>query len=227
MSEKSLQKKLLHKIFPLLFLAVLFCSLFCGCQQKVDYFDYVSELRSNIFLARSENLSLRIFAVKKEYPYLADGIPEKSSYRLEAYMVAPNGNETVRITLQIGDKTVEGEMSFDNVKQEYFYSCTADCSTFSSLPCTVRYGEQEEIFTATSVLTSDALSPQTALTKLTDAEPELFKGLTDKYGFAGEIYLRLLYEEAPYYYIGVIDRAGKITAFLMNAQTGKLLATRK
>jgi hypothetical protein len=51
--------------------------------------------------------------------------------------------------------------------------------------------------------------------------------MTDKYGFTGEIYLRLLYEDAPYYYVGVINRKGEITAFLVNATTGKVLAQRK
>ena len=51
--------------------------------------------------------------------------------------------------------------------------------------------------------------------------------MTDKYGFAGEIYIRLLYEEAPYYYVGIIDRSGGCNAFLMNAETGKILARRQ
>lgn len=51
--------------------------------------------------------------------------------------------------------------------------------------------------------------------------------MTDEYGFAGEIYLRLLYEDAPYYYVGVVSKGGKTTAFLLNGKTGKLLAKRE
>ena len=51
--------------------------------------------------------------------------------------------------------------------------------------------------------------------------------MTDKYGFTGEIYLRLIYEETAYYYVGIIDRNGNIYAFLVNAQTGKILAKRQ
>jgi uncharacterized membrane protein YkoI len=50
--------------------------------------------------------------------------------------------------------------------------------------------------------------------------------MTDKYGFKGEIYFRLIYEGNPYYYIGIINRNGEITAFLINAKTGKTLARR-
>ena len=50
--------------------------------------------------------------------------------------------------------------------------------------------------------------------------------MTDKYGFSGEIYLRLIYEDSPYYYVGIIERNGTVHAFLINAQTGKILAKR-
>ena len=51
--------------------------------------------------------------------------------------------------------------------------------------------------------------------------------MTDKYGFSGEIYLRLIYEDSPYYYVGVINRNSEVNAFLLNAETGKILAKRK
>ena len=75
--------------------------------------------------------------------------------------------------------------------------------------------------------TEQTLSPKGCLQKLQESEGELFSSLTDKYGFTGEIYLRLLYEDAPYYYVGVIERTGKIHAFLLNAKTGKILAKRE
>ena len=53
------------------------------------------------------------------------------------------------------------------------------------------------------------------------------ESMTDKYGFTGEIYIRLIYEDAPYYYVGIIDRNGTINAFLLNATSGKILAKRQ
>ena len=62
---------------------------------------------------------------------------------------------------------------------------------------------------------------------LIDTEKSLFDKWTDDYGFIGEIYIRLIYEDAPYYYIGLIDRNGKIVAFLMNAQTNAIICVLK
>ena len=70
------------------------------------------------------------------------------------------------------------------------------------------------------------VAPNDILKSVIAYDNELFESMTDKYGFKGEIYLRLLYEEAPYYYVGIINRNGDIYAFLINATTGKVLAKR-
>ena len=75
--------------------------------------------------------------------------------------------------------------------------------------------------------TDTTLSPKAALACLLGAEKELFSALTDKYGFAGEIHIRMIFENSPYYYIGIIDRKGTIHAYLLNAETGKILAKRQ
>ena len=119
-----------------------------------------------------------------------------------------------------------GEMSYDAVKAEYFFSCTLDISKVETLPCRVEYGKENFTLNALTIKQANTLSAQEILKALQTAESELFTSLTDQYGFAGEIYIRLIYEESPYYYVGIIDRAGHINAFLLNAQTGKLLAKR-
>ncbi len=208
-------------------LALLFAGSAAACQKKIDYFDYVSELRSNIFVAKTEELALRLYTTAKESPYKTNGIPEPTAPRFEAYMVAPEGDKQAEFFCTVGGKDIGGEMSYDNVKQEYFYACSVDFSGESSIDCTLTYGEERVTVTAQSVRTEKTLAPKAALETLRKEQNELFAGLTDKYGFAGEIYLRLLYEDAPYYYVGVIDREGKVRAFLMNAETGKILAKRE
>lgn len=214
----------LHFAFTLLLISVFFLG---GCQKKCDYFDYVSELRSNIFLAETEDFSLRIYAVKKENPYKMDGVPQESSSLFEAYMVAPSSNETANLLFQIDGKDYGCEMSFDNVKCEYFYSCSLDISKRKEIKCTVKYGDREVVLNAISVLTEASLAPKIALEKLISQNNELFESMTDDYGFQGEIYLRLIHEDSAYYYIGIISRDGKVNAFLMNAESGKILAKRE
>ena len=187
----------------------------------------MSELRSNIFLAQNEDFSLRIYAVEKENPYVPDGIKKETSCRTEVYLIAPSGEKNCELSFSVDGKTYGGEMSFDNVRAEYYYSCTLDISALTELPCEITYGESKVSLTASSVKTPSVISPYYVLQTLIQTEPELFSSLTDKYGFAGEIYIRLLYEDSPYYYVGVMDRNGNSHAFLINAQTGKILAKRQ
>lgn len=210
-------------------LTLLFCllTLFCSCNNAVDYFSYVSELRSNVLLAQNEQFSVRVYALQKEQPYIADGIKQECAKRTEIRLIAPSGDQTCQLSFTFDGKEYGGEMSFDNVKCEYFYACPLDIGACETLALQICYGDTQITLNAQSVLTKDALSAKAALDALVEAEKALFESMTDRYGFAGEIYLRLLYEDAPYYYIGVIDRNGGTHAFLMNALTGKILARRQ
>ena len=222
----SLKKKCCLRSFCLLISTVFLC-LFCGCKNELDYFAYVSELRSNILLAEADGFLLRVHAVEKELPYLSDGIPQERSTRTEIYLVAPAGDKTCNVAFSCGKREYGGEMSFDNVKTEYYFSCSLDISAERELPVRIEYGETVLELVAHSVKTENTITPQAALHTLQKAESELFASMTDKYGFSGEIYLRLIYEDSPYYYVGVINRNGEVNAFLLNAETGKILAKRK
>ena len=218
--------KALRAVF-LVFLVACLCSTLFACKKEINYFDYVSELRSNVFLATSDEFSLRIYSVQKESPYSADGVPRETNVRTEIWLVAPSGEKECNLAFTINDKLYGGEMSYDNVKAEYYLSCTVDTAALSDIECKLSYGEKECVLTANSVLSEDSLAPETVLKNLAVAESELFASMTDTYGFAGEIYLRLIYEDSPYYYVGVIDRNGKTSAFLINATSGKILAKRE
>ena len=218
--------KALRAAFALLLLLCLSACLF-SCKKEICYFDYVSELRNNVFLASDDEFSLRIYSVQKESPYSADGVPREMNVHTEIWLVAPSGDQECNVSFTFGDETHGGEMSYDNVKAEYYLSCNLDVSTLSTITCSITYGETSRELTAQSVLSKTTLSPETVLKNLTLSEQALFSAMTDKYGFAGEIYLRLIYEDSPYYYVGVIDRNGKTNAFLINAASGKILAKRE
>ena len=217
-AKRTVQTALFLLIALLLLLA---CS---ACKKQMDYFPYVSELRSDIFLAEEDGFSLRVYTVTKENPYQPDGIPHEQNTRVEVYLTAPEGDETCNLSFAFDGREFGGEMSYDNVKSEYFFSCSLDVFGESVLPCHIEYGDKSLQLEAKSVRTDTTLSAQSILQKLQAEESELFASLTDKYGFAGEIYIRLIYEDSPYYYVGVIDRNGSVNAFLINAQTSKILA---
>ena len=216
-----------RRLFAWLIVLLVFTLVFCsGCKRGVDYFAYVSELRSNVFIGESDLFRVRAYATQKESPYVTDGIPCEKNVRTEIYLSAPNGAQDCHIHFSIDGTEYGGEASYDNVKGEYFYACPLDTASVSALSLQITYGNETVSLTANAMRTSQTLSPRDALDIVVDSERELFQTMTDKYGFAGEIYMRLIYEDAPFYYVGVIDRNGSVTAFLLNATTGRILAKR-
>lgn len=214
-------------LVALLLLLPLFFAFSSSCKKPTEYFDYVSELRDDVFLAESDGFSLKIYSVTKETPYKTDGIPRETTTRTEIYLVAPAGDKPCMLSFRIGEQEFGGDMSFDNVRGEYYFSCTLNVAGQGSIACSIDYGGQKLELNAISVVDGETLAPKRVLELVRNAEKELFDSLTDKYGFAGEIYLRLLYEDAAYYYVGVIDRDMNVYAFLVNAKTGKILAKRQ
>ena len=227
---KSARKTSLRRLFvstlALLFL-VAFFYLFPSCKKNEDYFSYLSEYRSNLFLAETEEFSVRIYALEKEHPFIADGGVGEKTKRAEVYITAKDGSESCKVTFHGNGNQYGGEASYDSVKREYFYSCAADLSTAASIPLALQFGDTVYEVTAHSIKQADTLSGEQILMCLQEQEVDLFRSLTDKNGFLAEIHLRLLYEEAPYYYIGIVEKTGKITAFLMDAATGTILAKRE
>ena len=225
------------KAFRILWFSVGVVILFCfsvtffaplvKATKALDYFDYVSELRSNILTATQKDYSLRVYAIEREYPYIADGVRRESTSYTEIRFNAPSGDRTCRLTFSASGKNFNGEAAYDNVKCEYFYSCSADLTNADSLTVQITYGDESFALTALTVKKSNTLSPRQVLNKLQENEKETFALLTEDNAFIGEIYLRLICEDEPYYYVGLITKDGKIRAYLLTADTGKVLAKRE
>ena len=211
-------------IFVILCVGISFFSPLIRSAKALDYFDYVSELRSNILVAQTQNYALKAYAVEKEYPYSPDGIPRDITKRAEIYFTAPSGDKTCHVAFSVNGTPYQGELSYDNVKAEYFFSVSADISTLKSLDFQITYGEEKVNLTATTVKKETTLSPRQVLDKLRENAPSVFTELTSVDGFVGEIYIRLICEVEPYYYIGLIQKSGEIQAYLLNSNTGKILA---
>lgn len=198
-----------------------------SCAKTKDYFDYVSEYRQNVLLAANGDNLLKIYASNKEYPYKADGIKRPTSTVCEFFFYAPSGENNYVLSFHYDGKTHGGDLSYDSVKKYYYYSCSLDLSQCKSLSVDVFAGEQKQTYNAATVLTESTLSAKNVLSSLANKESELFSSLLQKGEFLGEIYLRVLYEERVYYYVGIISQTGKITAFLVDGETGNVIAKRQ
>lgn len=217
-------KRLFFAFLSTFFLLTCICG-FAGCKQEICLSDYVSEYRNNLFIYNENGVTIKAQSVQKEYPYVADGQKGDMSQRVEFFISAPSGIEKCAVAFTVNGKEYGGDASYNNVKQQFYFSCNGDFAGATSLLVKLTLNETENEFLLPSVAT-DVLSLEQVLNSVFEQEKDLLKSLQNKKEFLGELYVRLLYEDAPYFYVGVVDRNGKITAFLLDGKTGKILAKR-
>lgn len=205
---------------------ILLCSLLPalgGCS-GADYSSRISESRSDLFCAETEDFTLTLACVSREYPYIADGVPCTRSDYVEVVLSGGTADD-YEVQFTVAGKSYGGEMSFRNVTGDYFFSQGVSEFPEGSVSVNVACGGETQELTATSVKTADTLTVDEALSAAVQAEQETIDEMGGR-NFAGEFYVRLLRREKNYYYVGIIDTAGKTVSLLLDAESGEVLARR-
>lgn len=209
-------------LFVCLSVCLTVCFL-CGCKKEVNYLDYISEKRDNIYMYSDDSLEIKIYTSERENPYSADGIKGDVAPLCEVYVRLPKNYDEVEIKV----KDVEGEMNYKAVESCYYLSFSDGNFDGESVPVTLTYDGKSTDYNAASVLYSGVISCEDAVKCAAEYGKELFASLTDGKIFSGEIYVRLLFDDGCYYYVGVCDRNKKITAYLVDGERGKVIATKE
>lgn len=206
-------------ILPLL---CVFCAL-PACSRQVNYSDYVSESRSDIFLYKDDTTEIKIFCVKKEQPFSADGYKGELCDLIEIYVtLAKNPQE-----LEVSVENLGGEMNYQAVTRQYYLSFSAEPFKKSGVEVTLTADGKKETYSALSVKDNGVMSCESAVLCVTEYASELFESMTVNGLFDGEIFVRLLYDDGCYYYVGVCNKEKHITAFLIDGERGKVIAKKE
>ncbi len=209
-----------------IFIAAAACAaacLFTGCKKNVNYLDYISEKRTDIYLYSDDGLEIKIYKSEKETPYSADGIKGNMGKLCEIFVTLPKNAETVEIS--VGG--INGEMSYRAVENCYYISAEDGGFDGESASVTLVRDDESATYTAQSVLYDGVMNCEQAVKCVIDYNTELFKSMTTDKLFDGEIFVRLLYDEGCYYFVGVCDKNSKITAYLVDGERGKIIAQRE
>ena len=203
-------------------LLIAICSL-TGCSKSVKYFDYVSEKRTDIYLYAGDDTEIKIYCSTREQPYAADGIKGEMTDFLEIFVSLPKNYETVEIDAE----GLGGEMNFRAVENDYYLSFTAKPFETESVEVKLGLDGKTSDYTLQSVKSGALITCEQALNCVIDHDSSLFSSMTEGTLFAGEIYVRLLYDDGCYYYVGVCDRQKNISAYLVDGERGKIIASKK
>lgn len=213
----------MKKILLVCSIILLSLTALCGCAKKVDYLSYVSEKRTNIYQYCNDGLEIKIYISEKETPYAADGIKGNVGNLTEVFVKLPENHEEVNVSVS----NIAGEMNFRAVENDYYLSVSDGNVTGESAEVTLTFGGESNTYSAMSVLHGGVISCDDAVKCVLEHDGDLFASLTENNVFLGEIYVRLLYDEGCYYYVGVCDRDKKINAYLVDGERGKIIATKQ
>ena len=211
------------KKFLFLFSAAVTAICFLsGCTKKVNYLNYISEKRTGIYLYSDDGFEIKIHVAEREAPYSTDGIKGEISPFTEIFVTLPKNYDEVEISVS----DIKGQMNYKAVENCYYLSQSSIVSG-DSVSVTLTYGGESKQYTAVSVLYEGVISCEDAVNCAIDYDYVLFASLTQKDIFLAEIFVRLLYDDGCYYYVGVCDRNKKITAFLVDGEHGSVIATKE
>lgn len=208
-------------VLVLLLLYPVLCLAACG--KQVNFADFISENRHDVYLYADDGLNLKIYCTLRETPYVSDGIKGKTEDIIEIYL-SLNGSPS-EVEIEVGG--YGGEMNFLSVSKSFYLSFSGKAFETESVDVKLTVDKKEQNYCATSVKHDGLITPQDALKCVSEYDAELFEKLTDGRNFCGEIYVRLLFDDGCFYYVGVCDREGEINAFLVDGQNGRIIATRK
>lgn len=208
-------------------LLMLLAPALTGCGGGCDYSSHISELRSDIFRAETEEFTVTLSCITREYPYATDGVvcPVTNLVEITLSPAAVTA-EPYSVFCDCGQRTVGGEMSFRNFAGDFFYSESVEAFPEKSVSLRVEWGDEVREITATSVKNDKTLSPYEALDRAVDAERQRVGQMTEGGTFYGEFYVRLLRRDKNYYYVGIVNKSGGVLSLLLDGETGEVLARR-
>lgn len=209
-------------IIAALFAAVTLAGI-AACSKETDYTLFISEKRSEIYMYSDDDVDFKIYCVEREQPYLSDGICGEMCKIVEVYASFPAAYESVEVTVE----GFSGEMNYVAVDRQFTLSYSADPFSSDGVNVKLAYGKEQKTFRALNVADGGTMTCEQAVRCAADHDKELFESLKRKNGFSGEIYVRLLYDEGCYYYVGVCDRDKNVSAYLVDGVKGKVISKKK
>jgi hypothetical protein len=210
----------MKKIFYIL---ATFCSLLIilpSCSRKIDYFDYVSELRRGVYIYEEDGLNLKLHYSQRESPYLTDGIKGEMNDVCEVFLTLDVTANEILVTLDGGS----GEMNYLAVSKSFYLSLPISYTASEKIKVNLEIDGKEKEVEAVNVLYDGVIDEKTALSCVQEYDGDLFNNMTSNGIFCGEIYIRLLYDEGCFYYVGVTDRNGSTHSYLVDGESGRILA---
>ena len=194
-----------------------------SCNKGVDYLNYVSENRRQVYLCKEDDIELKIFLSDRETPYCADGVKGNMTTVCEVYYKCNSSPSSVTAEVE----SFNGEMNYMSVTNSFYLSFSADIQEKESLRVKLTIDGKEREIDAKNVFESGTIDYKSALNCVVEYDKDRFINLTQRNFFLGEIGIRLIYDDGCYYYVSVCDRDNQVKAYLVDGKSGRIITERE
>ena len=209
-------KKISYLVFAFTFLtASLF---FAACKEENYLINYVNETRTDIYRGENEKYPLKAYYGKKD-----------GKNQLTLFL---NKNETdensVFAELPSNGEKIRKEFTFDPVKNALCAIFPTDNFTEKEFTVSIFCGSEKVDVILKSIVPENSLSLNDVLSVLSKNQKTLINNYFKDGVMNGKICARILVkDDYPYWYIGITDENGKLTAFLTDGIDGSVKAVRE
>lgn len=214
-----------------IFMAVLSLCLM-GCNKNIEKYDkYISELRSNLYIYESENLSVTAISGRRETPFSLDGVAgdmiEYTVITIEPTFVP--GKE-YRYKTSINDVEYSGSFLVHPFGKTLSCDIPVKCEN-QLITIDIISGEETITVQLASVVTENMINAETALSIALIKLKTQVESLKSGSDFNGEIYIRLTQNPIDnkggyFWYVAFVSENDLTYAVLINPLTSEVVAVR-
>lgn len=208
---------------------ILFSSLLTACQKEPYLYQFLSELRSNVYYGEMEDIKIKACYGFTEKARINDGAIGGKAHYFSFYLLdKETENVTYSLSVNIGGKNYTETFSLNPVTSRLTATIYTDEILLNEFTLILSFGSNKKEILLSSILPKNTISAKDALYYLEEKQPDLISTYKNQDGeFNAEVVARILVkDEKPFWYVSFIRGRKDVKALLIDGINGEVLAVR-
>ena len=208
-------------------LSACFCAFaLSGCDKGADLSPYISQNRLQIYSGSSENYELSVYAERREDPFIEDGYTGDMKSVLILKLSQKSGDLTAaNVTVVYNNE--EKAFSYDKGVRNSNQIVVETLPESPTVTAKITVGDKSEVIELYSQKLATDCTYLEAIDAVQNYDGETVERLFYGNRALAEINVRLISDDGKnYYFVGLIEEGGKTSAYLIDAATKTVIATR-
>ena len=199
-----------------------------SCKNELSLEMYLSQNRSVAYVSVSENYTLTVYGEEREDPFISDGFvgTQKKfiTVRLEDYK---QSLDDARVSLSFNGITLEGKFEYSPLNGKFTTEIqTESLPTDNQIVAVIKNAGEETTLTLSSFTAENSIDYKSALNSVTKTAGKEINKMLEGNGSIEVRLRKIAQSNRLYYYVSVIDKSGNTLAYLVDGESGNVLASK-